>query len=143
MANRNPNMAGLRSADKLTKRERSEKGRKGGKASQEVQRQKRLQREILAEILAMRAPVKTAKKLADVLGGADDISNEMAILANVVKQARDKGSLPAAIFIRDTIGEAPTNKVDHTSDGEKMCVAIVPDRQSLDAWSGADGSTGK
>lgn len=127
-------MAGLRPTNTLSRQERTELSRKGGKRSQEVQRQKKQQRQILIELLSMKAPVATINAVADVLNNARNIDNEEAILASIVKQARDNGSLNAAIFIRDTIGEAPTSKVDHTSDGNPMCVAIVPDKKSLDEW---------
>lgn len=134
MANRNPNMSGLRPFDKQTKRERTKNGRKGGKRSGEVRARKKLQREILAEILNAAAPAKTVNRLADVLGDAGDVTNEAAILASVVKMARDKGSLQAAVFIRDTLGQSPASKIDHTSGGQPLCAAIVPDKKSLDDW---------
>lgn len=134
MANRNPDQSGLRPGNKQTKQERTKNGRKGGKKSGEVRARKKLQREILAEILAAAAPTKTATRLVDVLGGVTTVTNEMAILASVVKMARDKGSLPAAVFIRDTLGESPTSKIDHTTDGQPLCAAIVPNKKSLDEW---------
>ena len=137
MANRNPNTTGLRPTNKLSNRERSELGRKGGIQSQANQRKKRLQREILAEILSMPAPSKAKKKLADVFGTHTDISNEMAILASVVRAARDKGSLSAAVFIRDTLGENPANKIDPGDN--TIAVAIVPSRQSLEQWRKSNG----
>ena len=134
MANRNPNTSGLRPANTLTKRERSKIGSKGGKRSQQVQKERKLQRELLAEILSLNAPVTSIKQVQDVLGRKKAVSNEEVVLARIVQLARDEGSLSAATFIRDTLGQNPTNKVDHTSDGNPICAAIVPDRQSLDEW---------
>ena len=140
MANRNPNTSGLRPANTLNKRDRSEIGRKGGKRSQQVQAARKLQRELLAEILSLNAPVASIKQVQDVLGHKKAVSNEEVVLARIVQLARDEGSLSAATFIRDTLGQNPTNKVDHTSDGAPVCVAIVPSRQTLDEWVNNDKS---
>lgn len=101
--------------------EAKEKGRKGGKASGEARRRKRTFKQIL-EIIAS-SPIKDVKtkKLAESLGlDPDDITYGLMVnLAQVNKAIKEKDTR-AAEYVRDTIGEKPSNQVEVTKDYEDL-----------------------
>ena len=76
--------------------------RQGAIASAAVRREKRTMREI-AEIILSK----------NVTTSDGVVTRKYAILAKVIDKAL-KGNLPAAEFIRDTIGEKPTDKQEVT-----------------------------
>lgn len=73
-----------------TKKEARERGRAGGIKSGEARKEKKLFREAIE------------KKLGDNLDN---------IIEAMIKKAA-KGDVPASVFLRDTIGEKPTDKVE-------------------------------
>lgn len=91
------------------------KGRAGGIASGKARREKKMMRETLDMLLSM--PLKNGK-FADVesirsfaaLKGKN-ISVQEAILIAQVQKAM-KGDTRAAEYVRDTIGQKPTDSVD-------------------------------
>lgn len=95
--------------------ERSEIASMGGKASGIAKREKKRAKEILDTFLSM--PLKK-RKLADVeeiqafesLKGKNITVNE-AIQLKQIQRALN-GDLSSATYIRDTVGEAPTSKVE-------------------------------
>ena len=101
-------MASGRSKEELAKigantrfkagKKQAEIARQGAIASTAVRREKRTMREI-AEIILSK----------DVMTSDGVVTGKYAILAEVIKKAL-KGDLQAAAFIRDTIGEKPTEK---------------------------------
>lgn len=101
--------------------EAKEKGRKGGKASGEARRRKRTFKQIL-EIIAS-SPIKDVKtkKLAESLGlDLDDITYGLMVnMAQVNKAIKEKDTR-AAEYVRDTIGEKPSNQVEVTKDYEDL-----------------------
>ena len=82
--------------------EQVEIARLGGFASGKAKREKRTMREIAEIILSKN--VTTSDGIVTV---------KYAVLAKVIDKAL-KGNLPAAEFIRDTIGEKPTDKQEVT-----------------------------
>ena len=88
-----------------------ENGRKGGIASGESKRRKKEMRERLEMLLSM--PIKDGKgveiekikNFASLKG--KNITVEDAILIAITQKAL-KGDIPAGTFIRDTVGEKPT-----------------------------------
>lgn len=86
-------------------------GRKGGKARAEAQRRKKEMRERLEILLSMPlkdgkgADVEKIKSFASIKG--KNITVEDAILIAIAQKAL-KGDIPAGTFIRDTVGERPT-----------------------------------
>lgn len=104
------NLNPVRSEDEARKR-----GRAGGIASGKARREKKLMRETLDMLLSM--PMKNGK-FADVdnirsfasLKGKN-ISVQEAILIAQVQKAM-KGDTRAAEYVRDTIGQKPTDSVD-------------------------------
>lgn len=104
-----------------TKEEAKAKGRNGGIKSGEARRKKRTFKQIL-EIIAS-SPIKDAKtkKLAESLGlDPDDITYGLMInLAQANKAIKEKDTR-AAEYVRDTIGEKPSNQVEVTKDYEDL-----------------------
>lgn len=104
------NLNPIRSGDEARKR-----GRAGGIASGKARREKKMMRETLDMLLSM--PMKNGK-FADVenirsfaaLKGKN-ISVQEAILIAQVQKAM-KGDTRAAEYVRDTIGQKPTDSVD-------------------------------
>ena len=89
-----------------TTEEARERGRKGGKASGEARRKKREIREMLEEYLAMPAKVN----------GRDATRKDVMVL-NAIRivtegNASDSDFLKAFALIRDSIGEAPIQRVE-------------------------------
>ena len=105
-------MASGRSKEELAKigaktrfkagKQQAEIARKAAIASAAVRREKRTMREIAEIILSKN--VTTSDGVVTV---------KYAVLAKVIDKAL-KGNLPAAEFIRDTIGEKPTDKQEVT-----------------------------
>ena len=101
-------MASGRSKEELAKigaktrfkagKQQAEIARQGAIASTAVRREKRTMREI-AEIILSK----------DVTTSDGVVTGKYAVLAKVIDKAL-KGDLQAAAFIRDTIGEKPTEK---------------------------------
>ena len=83
-------------------KQQAEIARQGAIASAAVRKEKRTMREIAEIILSKN--VTTSDGIVTV---------KYAVLAKVIDKAL-KGNLPAAEFIRDTIGEKPTDKQEVT-----------------------------
>lgn len=100
-----------------TPEERAAFGRKGGKKSGEVRRNKKQMKELAALLLGMpmkpgkHVDVEKIKSFADVKG--KNLSVQEAILITQIQKAL-KGDIAAAAFIRDTAGERPGEKVEVT-----------------------------
>lgn len=95
--------------------ERSEIARMGGKASVEARREKKRSKEILEAFLSM--PLKK-RKTADIdeiqafeLLKGKNLTVHEAIQLKQIQRALN-GDLSSATYIRDTIGEKPTEKVE-------------------------------
>lgn len=95
------------------------RGKKGGIASGKARREKKLFRETLEAILGM--PMKDGKDIAveDIKSFAaikgQNISVREAILIAQIQKAM-KGDTRAAEYVRDTIGENPSVKVEADMD---------------------------
>ena len=96
-----------------------ENGRKGGKASGEAKRRKKEMKERLEILLSMPikdgkgAAIEKIKSFAEIKG--KNITVEDAILIAIAQKAL-KGDIQAGTFIRDTVGEKPTTKVEADID---------------------------
>jgi hypothetical protein len=98
-----------------TKEEQRAIARKGGIASGKARREKRLMRETLDLLLNMPikdgtfADVESIRNFASIKG--KNISVQDAILIAQIQKAM-KGDTRAAEYVRDTIGQKPTDSVD-------------------------------
>lgn len=97
-----------------SKEEARKRGRAGGIASGKARREKRQMRETLDILLSMplkngkSADVESIKSLAALKG--KNISVQEAILIAQVQKAM-KGDTKAAEYVRDTVGQKPTDNV--------------------------------
>lgn len=90
-----------------------ENGRKGGIASGEAKRRRKAFKEGFDLLLSLPLKDKKAKKFLDYLGvPEEEQDNQMAIIFSMYKEAVSNGSVQAATFIRDTVGENPKEKVE-------------------------------
>lgn len=107
--------------NELTKEEQREIARKGGIASGEARREKKAMKEQIQLLLSLPLKDKKAVKQLQALGiDTDNIDNQMALVISMWQQALKggKGSVAAATFLRDTVGERPIEEVKQTVDGE-------------------------
>lgn len=101
---------------------------KGGKASGKKRREKKLIRESFEAILSM--PLKDGKK-TDV----EDIQNYAAMKGKnitvqdainiAVMQKALKGDVRAAEYIRDTVGQKPVEKIEHSGEMSSKLADIM------------------
>ena len=105
--------------DKMSPEERREMGRRGGIASGEAKRAKKAMKERLEIILEM--PLKSGKGV-DIetiqnfakLKGKNITVQDAMMIAQIQKAL--KGDTNAAVFVRDTAGQNPTQKVEAEVD---------------------------
>ena len=108
-------MAGEDNLITPTADEARERGRKGGIASGEARRRKKTMRETLEAVLTMQvgkgksADIEAIKDFAG-LKGKNITVQEAMIIAQAQKAL--KGDLAALQFIRDTIGQKPTDNMN-------------------------------
>lgn len=116
---------------KMTPEERRENGRKGGIASGESKRKKKAMRELLEVLLDMpmkpgkRADIDNVRSFADLKG--KNITVQDAVMLAQIQKAL-KGDTTAAAFLRDTAGEKPTEKLQHSGSidtGTEMLADIL------------------
>ena len=97
--------------------EASKNGKKGGKASGEARRRKKEMRERLELLLSMPisngkgAELEKIKSYGAIKG--KNVTVEDAILIAIAQKAM-KGDISAGTFIRDTVGEKPTENKNVT-----------------------------
>lgn len=102
--------------NKQTEEEQREKARKGGIASGEARRRKKTMKEQLDLLLSLPLKNPKARKLIENLGvNPDEIDNQMAISIAIMDKAL-KGSETAFNTIRDTLGEKPNEKIEHSGE---------------------------
>lgn len=102
-------------------KKQAEIARQGAIASTIAKREKRTMREI-AEIILSK----------DVMTSDGVVTGKYAMLAEVIKKAL-KGDLQAATFIRDTIGEKPTDKQEITGSlGVKKVFVTKEDQAAVE-----------
>ena len=100
--------------NKRTKEEQREIARMGGIASGEVRKEKKLIKDQFNLLLSLPLKDPKAKKQLQSLGiDVDNLDNQMAMVISMWQKAI-KGDVNAFNSIRDTIGEKPTDKVEHS-----------------------------
>ena len=116
------NNENLKPFDSNQNREEAKKnGRKGGKKSGEVRRQKKTMREMLDYLLEKELTNKNGEKATTL----------EAMMASMIKQSIS-GNVRACEFIRDTIGQKPTEKVDVDAKGINIVVGSDEDKEILE-----------
>lgn len=98
--------------DRMTPEERAECGRRGGIASGEAKRRKKVLKETLEVLLSMPLKSGAAANIEEILSFADvkgkNINVQEAMMIAQIQKAL-KGDTNAATFVRDTAGQAPKN----------------------------------
>lgn len=103
----------------MTPEERAECGRIGGIKSGETKRRKKAMKETLEVLLSMPmkggkyADIESIKNFAQLKG--KNINVQEAMMISMIQRAL-KGNVQAAEYIRDTIGENPTQKIEADLD---------------------------
>lgn len=95
----------------FTKENAAEMGRKGGAASQKVQKKKKKLKQCLAAILELEPSDKNKEKLINMGLEDDELSNQMLLAATMFNKAT-RGDVRAAEFIRDLTGQQPVTSLD-------------------------------
>jgi hypothetical protein len=98
-----------------SREEAKRNGRKGGIASGEAKRKRKKMKEQINLLLSL--PLKdldTIDYLEDLGVDTDNIDNQMAMICSLWQQALKggKNAVAAATFLRDTVGEKPTDKTE-------------------------------
>lgn len=84
----------------------------GGKASGEARRKKRSMKSAAKLLLSMGTnDIKAYQGLIELGLEDEDLTNQMAVLAAMLKQAAS-GNVRAAEFLRDTVGESPSAEIN-------------------------------
>lgn len=95
------NLIGHEFTSDQNREEAAKNGRKGGRASGKARRERKRMREVIDELMA--------RKYVDASGS--EIDGVTALMTRIYRQAMD-GDMRAAIFLRDTVGEMPVQKVE-------------------------------
>lgn len=96
--------------DKLSEEEHKKRSSKGGKASGEARRRKRLMEQEADLLLSRQCKTKKGKRALEELGIKTG-SNQMAMVAQQVIKATE-GDMDALNWLRDILGEKPADKLD-------------------------------
>lgn len=96
-----------------TKEEQRKIATKGGIASGEARRKKKLIKEQLELLLSLPLKDENAKRKLEQLGiDADNLDNQMAMVISIWNKAL-KGDIQAFNSIRDSVGEKPSDVVEN------------------------------
>lgn len=126
-------MAGVDNLVPFSKRsveEARELGRKGGKASVATRRRQKSIRETLKEMLSSEIPkgsdfYRQAKSKLKMIGITKSPNVQDALNIGIL-QAALKGNIRAAEFVRDTIGEKPTDSFEDKTPRSPFILGVVP-----------------
>lgn len=110
--------------DTRTPEERKRNAQLGAKASAEVRRRKKRLTDAAKWLLASKDIVSDAKvkaKLQEL--GIEDATNAEALMVIALKKA-STGNVEALKFVRDTGGEAPSNRVELAGDIDRPVATL-------------------
>lgn len=131
MANKNPDMSGLKSFKKGEKRT-TENAKKGGDTSEENRQQRNLFANTVKEVVLGEASPKDINKIALAYPklSKEDVTNIMVMVCAMVREVIDEGNVQAFNTLRDTMGEKPVDKKELTGkDGAPLSL----DRINVDS----------
>lgn len=95
-----------------TTEEARERGRKGGIKSGEVRRERKALREVLDTLLNLPVGFEVQKETLVALGIDEEDCNNQTLISVAMIQAAASGDVKAATWLRDTVGEKPTDKIE-------------------------------
>lgn len=113
MAINEKSLANLRPPQKGTEEAR-QRGRNGGIKSGQVRRAKKRLKDSLAMLLDLPPGLTDQRDILRALGVAEEDCNNQTLIAVAMIQAAANGDVKAATWVRDTVGEKPTDKVETT-----------------------------
>lgn len=99
--------------------EARERGRLGGIKSGEVRRERKRLRDTVSMLLSLPPGLSEQKDVLMALGIEEADCNNQTLVAVSMIQRAAAGDVKAAIWLRDTVGEKPTDKVEanvHTTN---------------------------
>ena len=116
-----------------TTEEAREMGRLGGKRSAAVRKRRKTMAEALDEYLSARlqpshpryAEIKRMLRTMGLLGDGEEPDNQMLLLAGMMQRAQKDPT--AAAFVRDTVGERPTENIAASIDAPPPVVIGIHD----------------
>ena len=112
MANKNPNIENLRSADKLSVEELRKMTSNGGKKSVEARRRKKTMREALEMLMYKTELNEHTKQMLAAEGiSEEDFNHQMVITRSLIAKA-ESGDVQAYNAICAMIGEKPAEKME-------------------------------
>lgn len=110
MANKKPNTDNLINLGDRPLEERTAIAKAGGTASVEAKRKKKAMREQIELLLSLPTKSKKAQTKMQGMGiDPDNADNQMRLIVSMFERACT-GDTFAATFLRDTVGEKPTDK---------------------------------
>lgn len=121
------NEQNLKPRTTLSREEAKKLGSKGGKASVEAKRKKKLMAEQIELLLSLPLKDEKAKAKLQALGiDTDNIDNQMALVISMWNTAikGGKSSVQAATFLRDTVGEKPKETIEVTKNTDETVQEI-------------------
>lgn len=134
MANKNPNIENLRSADKLSVEELRKMTSNGGKKSVEARRRKKTMREALEMLMYKTELNEQTKSMLKAEGiSEEDFNHQMVITRSLIAKA-EAGDVQAYNAICGMIGEKPAEKME-VSGGimpSEIKVIFVSDGHDMD-----------
>lgn len=110
------NVENLIPMNQRTPEERREIAKMGAEATNKIIAEKKAMKEMLKTILSLPEKDETLKNHMRALGIQDeDLINQTSILVKQMEKAK-LGDSTAVQFIRDTIGEKPTDKIEQSGE---------------------------
>ncbi|NCU30372.1 hypothetical protein EOM57_01055 [Candidatus Saccharibacteria bacterium] len=95
-----------------TSEEARERGRKGGIKSGEIRRERKALRQVLDTLLTLPVGFDMQRETLIALGIDEEECNNQTLITVAMIQAAAGGDVKAATWIRDTVGEKPTDKIE-------------------------------
>ena len=120
--------------------EARERGRLGGIKSGEVRRERKRLRDTVSMLLSLPPGLSEQKDVLMALGIEEADCNNQTLVAVSMIQRAAAGDVKAAIWLRDTVGEKPTDKVEanvHTTKPLKEKLAGLS-KEELRELAGLD-----
>ncbi len=114
--------------NKRSQRERKEITIKGAKASNQVQKEKRLMKQQFEMLMSLELQENELKEQIKELGiEPNEITMQMALCVSVMQQAM-QGNLKAFEIIQNTIGQNPNNEIEKPKD----MIVFINDIQEIE-----------
>lgn len=119
--------------------EARERGRIGGIKSGEVRRKRKELRDVLDTLLSLPVGLEAQKEALLALGLREEDCNNQTLISVAMIQAAAGGDVKAATWLRDTVGEKPTDKLETNVQLNPLDVTLAElSPEELKALAGFD-----